>query len=88
MQLDEHNSLNSFLHIYYNFLGSVTLHLPCLPQKPFRHCLIFNGMSPFGVIPYFNIRVILLKKPGIVVNSNPNDCENPLEYNPDEFLTW
>ena len=45
-------------------------------------------MSPFGVIPYFNIRVILLKKPGIVVNSNPNDCENPLEYNPDEFLTW
>ena len=29
-----------------------------------------------------------LKNPGNVVNSNPNDFENPPEYNPDKFSLW
>ena len=69
MQMNKHDSLSSLFtqNNYNDILSRVTILLLYLPRKTLRHGCIFNGTFPSCVMYFF----------GKIVNSNPNDFENP-----------
>ena len=68
----------------------MTIYLPDLPQETLKaspHFLLhFHFILRDIIFEHYRLMyVILFKKSGNVLDSNPNDFESPPKYNPGEF---